>query len=87
MQRSNTATRLRHHCAMLFGVSDNDMLRAETRRDKFRSRIGWVDKDGHGSYSSADVEVLHKDYGGSYDISTVFLNPILMRVCEVFCQF
>ena len=85
MQHSNTASRLRRHCAMLFGVSDNDMLHTETRREKFCSRIGWVlNENGHGSYSSADVEILHKNYSGSYNINTVFLNPILMRVREVF---
>ena len=80
MQRSNTATRLRHHCAVLFSVRDTDMLHAETRKEKFRNRIGWVGENSCGSYSSADVEVLHKNYDGSYDINTVFLNPMLMQV-------
>ena len=31
-------------------------------------------------YSSVDIEVLHKNYAGSYDIKTAFLNPILMWV-------
>jgi hypothetical protein len=35
---------------------------------------------GIGSYSSVDVEILHKDYSGSYDIKTAFLNPILLWV-------
>lgn len=80
-QRSNTATRLRRHSAVLFGVSESDMLKAEVRKEKFRGRIGWVE-NGHGvgSYSSVDVEILHKDYLGSYDIKTAFLNPILMWV-------
>jgi hypothetical protein len=83
-QRSNTATRLRRHCGMLFGASEADMLRPEVRKEKFRARIGWVD-GGHGSgtYSSVDVEILHKDYLGSYDIKTAFLNPILMWVSYV----
>lgn len=83
-QRSNTATRLRRHCATLFGVSESDMLRAEIRKEKFRARIGWID-DGpvpglHGSYSSIDVEILHTNFSGLYDIKTIFLNPILMWV-------
>jgi len=78
-QRSNTATRLRRHCAALFGISDSDMLRTEVRKEKFQTRIGWVGNGpGLGSYSSVDVEILHKDYAGSYDIKTAFLNPILM---------
>ncbi|KAF9004227.1 hypothetical protein BDQ17DRAFT_1325625 [Cyathus striatus] len=31
------------------------------------------------SYSSVDVEILHKDYKGSFDYDMIFLNPILMR--------
>jgi hypothetical protein len=80
-QRSNTSTRLRRHCAALFGVSDSDLLRAEIRKEKFRDRIGWVaNGQGVGSYSSVDVELLHRDFSGSYDIKTAFLNPILMWV-------
>ena len=83
-QRSNTATRLRRHCAALFGISESDMLRTEIRKEKFRSRIGWVDNEcGSGSYSTVDVELLHKDFTGSYDIKTAFLNPVLMWVSFV----
>lgn len=80
-QRSNTATRLRRHSAGLFGISESDMLRSEVRKEKFRARIGWVENGlGSGSYSTVDVEILHKDYAGSYDFKTAFLNPILMWV-------
>jgi len=80
-QCSNTATRLRHQCAALFGVSESDMLRPDLRREKFRARIGWVENGrGSGSYSSVDVEILHNNYSGSYEIKTAFLNPILMWV-------
>jgi hypothetical protein len=83
-QRSNTATRLRRHCAVLFGVSECDMLQADIRKEKFQGRIGWVNNgQGVGSYSSVDVEILHKDYSGSYNIQTAFLNPILMRVSNI----
>jgi hypothetical protein len=86
-QRSNTASRLRRHCAVLFGVSECDMLKADIRKEKFRERIGWVSNgQGAGSYSSVDVEILHKDYSGSYDIQTAFLNPILMRVSNMTIQ-
>ena len=85
-QRSNTATRLRRHCAALFGVSEADMLLPDKRREKFRGRIGWVDAgQGIGSYSSVDVEILHNDFTGHYNLQTAFLNPILMWVsCIVF---
>ena len=60
------------------------MLQADIRKEKFRGRIGWVNNgQGVGSYSSVDVEILHKDYSGSYDIQTAFLNPILMRVSNI----
>ena len=83
-QRSNTATRLRRHCAVLFGVSECDMLQADIWKEKFRGRIGWVNNgQGVGSYSSVDMEILHKDYSGSYNIQTAFLNPILMQVSNI----
>ncbi len=80
-QRSNTASRLRRHCSMIFGVSEPDMLRAEVRKEKFCKCIGWVTNgQGSGSYLSVDIKILHKDYSGSYDIKSAFLNPILMGV-------
>ncbi|KAF8998004.1 hypothetical protein BDQ17DRAFT_1329042 [Cyathus striatus] len=46
----------------------------------FKSRIGWVDNgQGSGSYSSINVEILHKDNLSSYNLRTAFLNPILMQ--------
>ena len=83
-QRSNTATHLCRHCAALFGVSESNMLQSDIRQEKFRGCIGWVDNgQGAGSYSSVDVEILHKNYSGSYDMETAFLNPILMWVSNI----
>jgi hypothetical protein len=80
-QRSNTTTRVRHHCASIFGVDESDLLSSDIRKEKFRNRIGWVvDGRGNGSYSSVDVEVLHKNYSGEYTLSSVFLSPVLMGV-------
>ena len=80
-QHSNTATRLCYHCDVLFGVSESDMLKADICREKLRGHIGWVDNgQGGGSYSSVNVEILHKNYSGSYDFETAFLNLILMWV-------
>ncbi|KAF8952602.1 hypothetical protein BDZ97DRAFT_1877561 [Flammula alnicola] len=77
-QRSNTATRVRRHCASIFGIDESDLMRSETRKEKFRNRIGWVvDARGNGSYSSVDVEILHKSYSGEYNPSSAFLSPVL----------
>ncbi len=60
------------------------MLKADVRKEKFQGRIGWViNSQGVGSYSSVDVEILHKDYSGAYNIQTAFLNPILMWVGDL----
>jgi hypothetical protein len=83
-QCSNTATHLHRHCAVLFVVSEFDMLQADIQKEKFGGPIGWVNNgQGAGSYSSVNVEILHKDYAGSYDIQTAFLNPILMWVSNI----
>ena len=77
----NTATRLHRHCANIFGVCESDMLCTEVRKKKFRTQIGWVGTGpGLGSYFSVDIEILYKDYTGSYDIRNTFLNSILMWV-------
>ena len=80
-QRSNTATRIRRHCISIFEVDKSFVLQPENRREKFRNRIGWVvDPKGNGSYSSVDVEILHKGYLGEYNPTSAFLSPILMGV-------
>ena len=80
-ERYNTASRIRNHCAAILKVPEVDLMDAETRKIKFRDRIGWISNDGGGgSYSTVDVEILHKDYGGEYSLSSVFLNPALMGV-------
>ncbi len=80
-ERYNTASRIRNHCATIFQVPEVDLMNAEVRKAKFRDRIGWVDNgNGGGSYSTVDVEILHKNYGGEYSLSSIFLNPILMGV-------
>ncbi len=77
-QRYNTATRIRHNCASILGVSEADLLKSDVRRDKFRGEIGWVNEAR--VYSSVDVPILHKDWCGEYMLSSVFLNPKLMGV-------
>ena len=87
-ERYNTASRIRNHCAAILKVPEVDLMNAEVRKTKFRDRIGWVvNENGGGSYSSVDVEILHKNYSGEYSLSSIFLNPILMGVsthCAIF---
>jgi hypothetical protein len=79
-ERYNTASRIRNHCASILQVPEVDLMDAELRK-KFRDRIGWVNGEGGGgSYSTVDVEILHKGYSGEYSLSSIFLNPILMGV-------
>lgn len=80
-QRCNTSTRVRKQAGpSIFSCSAQDLDKSETRYEMFRERIGWVRRDSGDVYETWAVEVLHKDYQGSFDIDTVFLNPILMRV-------
>ncbi|KAF8911092.1 hypothetical protein CPB84DRAFT_1672272, partial [Gymnopilus junonius] len=77
-ERYNMASCIRNHCAAILQVSEVDPLSAEAQKAKFRHRIGWVESAHGGSYSTVDVEILHKDYGGEYSLSSVFLNPVRM---------
>lgn len=81
-QRSNTSTRVRKVSGpTIFGCTAEVIHNSLTRYEKFRSEIGWVEhEDGNSSYSTWAVEILHKDYNGSFNIDTVFLNPKLMKV-------
>jgi len=80
-ERYNTASRIRNQCATILQVPEVELMNAEIRKTKFRDRIGWVPSDGGGgSYSTVDVEILHKGYSGEYSLSSIFLNPILMGV-------
>lgn len=80
-ERYNTASRIRNHCAAILQVNEVDLMSPELRKSKFREKIGWVDNgNGVGSYSTVDVEILHKNYSGEYNLASIFLNPILMGV-------
>jgi hypothetical protein len=81
-QRYNTAHRIRHTCASILGASENDLLKADIRKEKFREDIGWIKETG--LYSTVDVPILHKDWHGEYSLSSVFLNLKLMGVSASF---
>ena len=77
-QRYNTAHRIRHSCASILGASENDLLKSDIRKARFREEIGWISETG--LYSSVDVPILHKNWNGEYALSSVFLNLKLMGV-------
>jgi hypothetical protein len=82
----NTASRIHNHCAAILQIPEVDLMNVEHWKAKFRDWIGWVDNGvGGGSYSTVDVEILHKNYGGEYLLLSIFLNPILMGVSSVHC--
>ncbi|KAJ6489984.1 hypothetical protein C8R45DRAFT_1213365 [Mycena sanguinolenta] len=76
-QRSNTAGRIRRECGPeIYDCTAADLASAESRRDNFRDRIGYVkDAKGDSKYEAFNVDLLHKDYKGSFDIDTVFRGP------------
>ncbi len=77
-QRYNTAHRIRHTCASILGASENDLLKSDIRKARFREEIGWIGETG--LYSSVDVPILHKNWNREYSLSSVFLNLKLMGV-------
>ena len=83
-QRSNTSTRIRKIAGhAIFQCPGSDLISSTKRAELFRNKIGWVDDgNGKGHYDPLSVEVLHKDYHGRFDVDTIFLNPILMRVSQ-----
>jgi hypothetical protein len=79
-QRANTTSRIRHNCSAVFGILDTDLVDPEQRKAKFRGRIGWVPNGiGGGTYSSVDVDIIHKNYSGKYELSKIFLSPLSLR--------
>jgi len=81
-QRSNTSTRIRKTAGhSIFQCKAIELVNQEKRIELFHAMIGWVDEgNGKGHYDSLNVEILHKDYQGHFDMNTIFLNPILLRV-------
>ncbi|KAJ6537484.1 hypothetical protein DFH09DRAFT_829058, partial [Mycena vulgaris] len=78
-QRSNTHTRLRTHSGPeIFDCTAADLSSIESRRDKFRQMIGYVESDdGSSRYELFNVPLLHKSYSGKFDVHTVFRGPML----------
>ena len=76
----NTASHICNHCTAIFNVPEVDLTNPEAQKTKFHDQIGWVDNGGGGSYSTVNVEILHKNYAGEYSLPSIFLNPILMGV-------
>src|SRR6202167_5019350 len=70
-QRSNTSTRVRRQAGpSIFDCAASDLKSPQVRYEKFRERIGWIAKpDGRSGYETWAVEILHKDYNGSFDIN------------------
>jgi hypothetical protein len=83
-QRSNTSTRVRKQAGhSIFDVKAEELSDPQMRYDKFWEKIGWIMREnGTKFYETWAVEILHKDYSGSFDINRVFLNPELMRVSQ-----
>ncbi|KAJ6528791.1 hypothetical protein DFH09DRAFT_935089 [Mycena vulgaris] len=81
-QRSNTHTRLCMHSGPeIFDCTAADLSSIESRRDKFRQMIGYVDSDdGSSRYELFNVPLLHKSYSGKIDVHTVFRGPMLHLV-------
>lgn len=78
-QRSNTSHRIRKIAGpAIFDCTSSDLATSAKRKELFQQRIGWVEDKGH--YTALEVDILHKDYKGRFDLETIFLNPILMRV-------
>ncbi|EGO22543.1 hypothetical protein SERLADRAFT_410013 [Serpula lacrymans var. lacrymans S7.9] len=77
-QRSNGASRLCACGNTIFDCSAADLKTSEARRNKFLNKIGWrMNSKGHSAFSLWNVEVLHADYSGKFDVNKVFLNPLL----------
>ncbi|KAJ7766859.1 hypothetical protein B0H16DRAFT_1791371 [Mycena metata] len=77
-QRSNIANRVRRCAPEVFNCAATDVLTSESRRDKFRKQIGYVEQPGGKSkYETFKVDLLHKNYNGKFDVDTVFRGDAL----------
>ena len=80
-QHANTATCIHHNCSAVFGLLDTDLVDPKEHKAKFCGCIGWVpNRSSGGTYSSVNVDIIHKDYLEKYELSKIFLNPVLMGV-------
>ncbi|KAJ7711786.1 hypothetical protein B0H14DRAFT_3524321 [Mycena olivaceomarginata] len=80
-QRSNSTGRVCPQCGTeIFDCTAADLATLESRRDKFRTSIGYVEDADGSHYEVFNVEILHKNYNGSLDVDTVFRGPKLHLV-------
>ncbi|KAJ7863762.1 hypothetical protein B0H14DRAFT_2348812, partial [Mycena olivaceomarginata] len=84
-QRSQISTCIRHTSGPeIFDCTSQDLLSSNSRSmDQFREQIGWIrddDAPGGGRYNPWVCALLHKDFRGTFDIDTAFLNPKLFLV-------
>ena len=87
-QHSNTATRLRTQAgSQIFNCETTSLKTADKWYRTFKDQIGWRKvMEGRKevvTYDTWDMEILHSTFNGSFDINTIFLNPVLMRVGAV----
>lgn len=67
----------------IYDCTSADLSTSESRRDKFRTWIGYVEDDeGNVNYEAFNVDLLHKIFNGSFDINIVFRGPALHLVAS-----
>jgi len=77
IQRQDFVDTVLPYWVLLTGISSNRQTGC----------IGWVlNGNSGGSYLSVDVELLHHEFNGKFNISSVFRNKILKGV-GLFCGF
>jgi hypothetical protein len=80
-QCSNTASHIRHNCSAIFRILNTNLIDPEQQKAKFCGHIGWVPNEGRGStYSSVDIDIIHKNYSSKYELSKIFLSLVLIVV-------
>ncbi|EGO04637.1 hypothetical protein SERLA73DRAFT_149062 [Serpula lacrymans var. lacrymans S7.3] len=66
---------------------ENTDKKVQARQKQFIEKIGWrMNKKGNLYFSLWDVEILHVNYCGKFDINKVFLNPLLKVVISCIVQ-
>ena len=61
-------------------------MSSASRREKFGHKLGWVEDGGNqGHYDPMLAEIIHDPhiFTGKFDVSSIFLNPALIRVSEL----
>ncbi|TFY63624.1 hypothetical protein EVG20_g6236 [Dentipellis fragilis] len=82
-QRSNSVSRVRECALVIFSCKADELSTTTARLARFKVDIGYTTHSNGKGYYKAMAPILYKNYNGSHDSGSIFLNPQLLLIFAV----